>query len=52
MATVRVTFQCGCGFTTARVEEAEEHSDTNSHIMEARGLIKPETKKPTDKYRR
>jgi len=39
MATVKVKFQCGCGYQTKNVEEAVKHSDEKHHSLTVLGTI-------------
>jgi len=41
MADVDITYGCGCGFKTRRLEAAVEHSDDKHHSMTVLGTIKP-----------
>lgn len=42
MANVSIIYNCGCGFKTADLSEAVEHSDKNNHTLTVNGLIKKE----------
>ena len=39
MATVKVKYHCGCGYSTDKVEEAVKHSDEKGHTLTAGGTI-------------
>ncbi len=41
MADVYITYGCGCGFNTKRLEAAGKHSDIRHHTMVVLGSIKP-----------
>jgi hypothetical protein len=40
MATVEVTYTCGCGYSTTQVEAATNHSDKHQHTLTVLGVIK------------
>lgn len=40
MASVNIDYNCGCGFTTRKLEEATEHADSNGHSLTVCGNIK------------
>lgn len=40
MATNEVKYNCGCGYSTRKLEEAMRHSDKENHTMFATGEIK------------
>ena len=40
MASVKVQFTCGCGYSTGDLEEAKEHSDKRRHTLTAGGTIR------------
>ena len=40
-----IKFNCGCGFSTSKLEEATNHSNSNKHILTILGLVKPEPTK-------
>ena len=44
MAAVDVRHNCGCGYSTAKLEEAVKHAETKKHILTVLGTIKPDTK--------
>lgn len=45
MATVQITYNCGCGFSTKSQDEAVVHANTTKHTLTVHGLIKkPEAK--------
>ena len=46
MADVKLNVNCGCGYRTSRLEEANKHSDTTHHALTILG-----TMIPTDKNR-
>ena len=56
MADVEFGINCGCGYKTKRLEEAEMHSDETHHTLTVLGSVKStaslvqvaKTKKPTD----
>ncbi len=39
MMTIRIN--CGCGFKTAKIEEAEKHANTTQHTLHVQGEVKP-----------
>uniref|UniRef100_A0A6M3L140 Uncharacterized protein n=1 Tax=viral metagenome TaxID=1070528 RepID=A0A6M3L140_9ZZZZ len=42
MATVSISYNCGCGFSTTNLAEAVLHSDLNKHSLDVVGkIIKP-----------
>ena len=45
MATNDVKYNCGCGYSTKKVEEAEAHSNLKGHTLTAYGVIKSDTPK-------
>ena len=42
MAKGTVRFNCGCGFKTDNPIEAMAHADSEHHVMEASGQIRPD----------
>ncbi len=42
MASNNVKYTCGCGYSTAKLEEAVRHSDDKKHTLTASGEIKKE----------
>jgi len=46
MASVKITYFCGCGFRTEALEEATKHSDEKGHTMDVQGIIHTSKKKP------
>ena len=40
MADVDITYGCGCGFKTRRLEAAIEHLNTKHHTLTVLGIIK------------
>ncbi|KKL46440.1 hypothetical protein LCGC14_2345590 [marine sediment metagenome] len=42
MATVKVVYNCGCGFKTENGGEAVLHADADKHQMTIAGSVKPE----------
>lgn len=43
MADVSISANCGCGYKTNRLEEAERHSDSTLHKMTILGTVVPTT---------
>lgn len=41
MADVSFSINCGCGYTTKRLEEAEKHSDSTHHKLTFLGAVTP-----------
>lgn len=39
MASVKVKYTCGCGFSTSELEEAVKHSDEQNHTLTAGGTV-------------
>jgi len=39
MASVKVKFNCGCGYSTDKLEEAVKHSDKLKHTLTAHGTV-------------
>ena len=37
----KITYNCGCGYHTKKLEEAEKHSNSRKHILTALGTITP-----------
>jgi len=44
MATNNVKYQCGCGYSTKKVEEAVQHVEKQQHTMFATGEIQKNPK--------
>lgn len=42
MASVKVQYTCGCGYSTKKLEEAVKHSDERKHTLTATGTIEKE----------
>lgn len=42
-------FNCGCGFTTQKLEEAEKHSLGKRHTVAILGEVRAEREKPVAK---
>jgi len=42
MASVKVKYSCGCGYSTGELEEAIKHSDEQKHTLTAGGTIEKE----------
>ena len=42
MAKGTVRFNCGCGFKTDSPIEAMAHADSEHHVLEASGQIRPD----------
>lgn len=42
MASVDIKFTCGCGFSTAKLEEAVKHCDERKHSLTVLGIIRKE----------
>jgi len=40
-----VKYEYGCRFSTTKLEEAVQHSNSTQHILTVLGTIKPEPKK-------
>jgi len=43
MASVKVKYVCGCGYSTSKLEEAVEHSNKEKHTLTANGTIEKES---------
>lgn len=41
-ATIRISYNCGCGFRTDNIAEALLHSDTEHHSLDVVGRITKE----------
>ena len=39
MASNKVKYTCGCGYSTGNLEEAIKHSDNKNHTLTANGSI-------------
>jgi len=39
MAVIKVKYNCGCGYSTEKAEEAIQHSDVHNHTMTVLGTI-------------
>ena len=46
MASVRITYFCGCGFRTEALEAAIRHSEEKMHTLDVHGIITSPKKKP------
>jgi len=42
MASMKVKYNCGCGYSTDNLEEAVKHSDEKNHTLTATGTIEKE----------
>ena len=45
MATVKISYNCGCGYRTGNIAEAVLHSDTTNHSLDVVGRIVKDQKK-------
>lgn len=39
MASINITYSCGCGFITHKIEAAVEHVDTMGHSLTVLGVV-------------
>lgn len=44
MASIRIKYQCGCGYQTDKLEEAVKHSDGKKHTLTVLGEIRKDEK--------
>jgi len=50
MASINITYSCGCGFVTHKLEAAVEHADTQKHTLTVLGIVqKSELPKPEER---
>lgn len=49
MATVKISFNCGCGYRTENIAEAVLHADTANHSLDVVGRITKDQKKKEEK---
>ena len=42
MASIHISFDCGCGFSTRSLEEAVQHSDALYHTLTVSGTVRSE----------
>lgn len=40
MASIKIQYNCGCGYHTDKLEEAVKHSDAKKHSLTVQGEIK------------
>ncbi len=49
MADIRISYNCGCGFSSTNLAEAVLHSDTMNHSLDVVGRITKDQKKKNNK---